>query len=84
LPAGLTLQRLSFADGQRLSLNGTVAQDQISQITDHFYDAVRKAEVDGQPMFDASGDEAPTFRTMVNTVSWQFSLMLKHKQEAAK
>ncbi|MGA9776668.1 MAG: hypothetical protein ACLPRE_14590 [Limisphaerales bacterium] len=84
LPAGLTLQRLSFADGQHLSLNGTVPQDQVSQITDHFYDAVRKAEVDGQPMFDTSAGEPPTFRTMVGTVSWQFSLMLKHKQEEAK
>ena len=84
LPAGLTLQRLSFADGQQLSLNGTVAQDQISQITDHFYDAVRKAEVNGQPMFDASSGEAPTFRQMANTVNWQFSLLLKHTQEEAK
>ncbi len=84
LPAGLTLQRLSFADGQQLSLNGTVPAEQITQITDHFYDAVRKAEVDGQPMFDASAGEPPTFRQMANTVSWQFSLMLKHKPEEAK
>lgn len=84
LPAGLTLQRLSFADGQQLSLTGTVPQDQVSQITDHFYDAVRKAEVDGQPMFDTSAGEPPTFRTMVGMVSWQFSLMLKHTQEEAK
>jgi len=84
LPEGLTLQRLSFADGQQLSLNGTVAPDQISQITDHFYDAVRRAEVGGQPMFDVSGGEAPTFRQMANMVSWQFSLTLKHQEEEAK
>jgi hypothetical protein len=81
LPAGISLQRLSFADGQQLSLNGTVASDQITQITDGFYDAVRKATLDGQPMFDASGSEIPTYRQQANTVNWQFSLMLRHKQE---
>ena len=84
LPAGLTLQRLSFAGGQQLSLNGTVPQDEVTQITDHFYDAVRKAEQDGQPVFDASGSEVPTFHQQaVNTVSWEFSLKLRHSQEEA-
>jgi hypothetical protein len=81
LPSGISLQRLSFADGQQLSLNGTVPSDQIAQITDGFYDAVRKAKLNGQPMFDASGSEIPTYRQQANTVSWQFSLMLRHKQE---
>ena len=81
LPSGISLQRLSFADGQQLSLNGTVPSDQIAQITDGFYDAVRKAKLNGQPMFDASGSEIPTYRQLANTVSWQFSLMLRHKQE---
>jgi hypothetical protein len=81
LPAGISLQRLSFADGQQLSLNGTVPADQITQITDHFYEAVRKATLDGKPMFDATGSEVPTFRRVVNTVSWQFSLVLQRKPE---
>jgi hypothetical protein len=81
LPAGLTLQRLSFSGGQQLSLNGTVAQDQVSQITDHFYDAVRKAEQGGQPMFEEG--EAPVFHSAGNGVNWQFSLKLKHAQEQA-
>lgn len=82
LPAGLTLQRLSFANGQQLSLNGTVSQDELTQITDHFYDAVRKAEVDGQPMFNTIDSEAPTFHSMGNSsVNWQFSLKLKHSGE---
>jgi hypothetical protein len=83
LPAGLTLQRMSFAGGQQLSLNGTVSQDQVSQITDHFYDAVRKSERDGQPMFEDG--EAPVFHaTGNNAVSWQFSLKLKHPPEEAR
>ena len=32
LPAGLTLQRSSFADGQKLTLNGICSPDQISEI----------------------------------------------------
>ncbi|HTQ52321.1 MAG TPA: hypothetical protein VMJ12_16560, partial [Candidatus Acidoferrales bacterium] len=80
LPAGLTLQRLSFAGGQQLSLNGTVPQDEVTQITDHFYDAVRKAERDGQPMFEDG--EVPTFHQQaVNAVSWEFSLKLRQSQE---
>jgi hypothetical protein len=84
LPAGLTLQRMSFTGGQQLSLNGTVSQEELTKITDRFYDAVRKAEVGGQPMFDALGSEAPTFHSQGNSVNWQFSLKLKHSQEAAR
>ncbi len=81
LPAGISLQRMSFADGQQLSLNGTVPSDQIARITDGFYDAVRKAKLDGKPMFDTAGGEDLTYRQMANAVNWQFSLMLRHKQE---
>lgn len=82
LPAGISLQRLSFANGQTLSLNGTVAPDQIAQITDHFYDAVRKAKLNGQPMFDTSGGENLTYQQRgANQVDWRFSLVLKPRQE---
>ncbi len=80
LPAGLSLQRLSFADGATLSLNGTVSPDQISKITDHFYDAVRKAKLNDQPMFETSGGEDLTYRQQRDAVSWQFSLLLRQKQ----
>jgi hypothetical protein len=84
LPAGISLQRLSFADGQKLSLNGTVPSDQIVQITDHFYDAVRKAKLDGQPMFDVSGGDDLTYRQSgSDSMSWYFSLALAHKEDAA-
>ena len=43
-----------------------------------------RRNVDGQPMFDASGSEVPTFHQQaVNTVSWEFSLKLRHSQEEA-
>ncbi len=83
LPAGLTLERLSFANGQQLSLNGTVAQNDLTQITDHFYDAVRKAQQNGQPMFESG--EVPMFHSMANnSVSWQFTLKLKHPPEETR
>ena len=81
LPAGISLERLSFADGQTLSLNGKVAPDQIAQITDHFYDAVRKANLNGQPMFDSSSADNLSYNQQGNMVNWRFSLALKRQPE---
>jgi hypothetical protein len=80
LPDGITLQRFSFGDGRRLSLNGTVASDQITQITD-FYDALRKAQLNGQPVFSSEGGEQLTYHQNVNQASWNFSLELRHTEE---
>jgi hypothetical protein len=81
LPEGISLQRFSFANGQTLALNGTVTPDQIGLLTDHFYDPLRKAQLNGQPMFDLSGGEQLTYRQSGNVVSWNFSLLLKHTEE---
>ena len=59
LPEGISLARFSFDDGQKVSLSGTVTPDQISEITDNFYDPIRKAQVNGRPMFD--GGEQLTY-----------------------
>jgi hypothetical protein len=82
LPEGLTLQRASFADGQKLTLNGVCAQEQIGQISDQgrFYDAVRKAKLDGQDMFEAAAIEPLIWNQSGNQVSWHFSLQLKHSE----
>jgi len=83
LPTGITLQRFSFGDGRRLSLNGTVSSDDITHITD-FYDALRKAQLNGQPMFNAEGGEQVTYhQTGGNQASWNFSLDLHHTEEEA-
>jgi hypothetical protein len=83
LPPGITLQRFSFGDGHQLSLNGTVASDQITQITD-FFDALRKAELNGQPMFNVEGgDQQPTYRQSGTQASWNFSLELRHTEADA-
>ena len=83
LPAGVSLQRFSFGDGQKLSLNGVVTSDQITAITD-FYDALRKAQLNGRPMFNPEGGNQLTYRQNGNQVTWNFSLDLLHAEENAK
>ncbi len=82
LPAGISLQRFSFGDGHQLSLNGTVASDQITLITD-FYDALRKAQMNGQPMFNAEGGDQVTYHQSGSQASWNFSLELRHTEADA-
>jgi hypothetical protein len=83
LPPGITLQRFSFGDGRRLSLNGTVASDQITLITD-FFDALRKAQLNGQPMFNIEGgDQQPNYHQSGSQASWNFSLELRHTEAEA-
>jgi hypothetical protein len=83
LPAGISLARFSFGDGHKLSLNGTVASDQITAITD-FYDGLRKAQSNGQPMFDPTGGDQLTYRQSGNQVTWNFSLELRRTEEDAQ
>jgi hypothetical protein len=80
LPAGLSVQRFSFGDGQRLSVAGVATPDQITLITD-FYDALRKAQLNGQPMFATEGGEQLGYHQNGNQVSWSFSLDLRHGEE---
>src|SRR5208283_6158953 len=84
LPDGLTLQRSSFADGQKLTLNGVCTPDQIGQISDQgrFYDSVRKAKQDGQDVFEATAPEPLIWNESGNAVNWHFTLQLKHAEAA--
>jgi hypothetical protein len=80
LPPGISLERFSFADGQKISLNGTTTPDQITPVTD-FSDALRKAKLNGQRMFDPLGGDPFQWRLNGNTVTWSFSLLLAHTEE---
>jgi hypothetical protein len=82
MPAGLSLQRSSFSDGQKLTLNGVCSPDQIGQISDpgKFYDAVRKAKLDGQDVFEPSAVEPLIWNQSGNLVNWHFTLQLKHAE----
>ena len=87
LPQGLSLQRSSFADGQRLTLSGICAQDQINEILGQgkFYDAVRKTKLDGQDMFEPVPIEPLVYNNQGgNNVSWHFTLQLKNVEKRAR
>ena len=80
LPDGISLQRFSFSDGQKLSLGGTTAPDQINTLLD-FNSTMQKATLNGQPVFDAQGSEPANPRQNNNIVSWNFSLQLRQREE---
>jgi len=82
LPEGATLQRLDFADGRRLSLNGTVPADQVMAVIE-FSGALRKAQVRGQPLFDPIKGEPFTQRANPGaaSVTWSFGLELHRPEE---
>jgi hypothetical protein len=84
LPEGISLQRFSFAGGSKLSLNGTCEPGQIGLITEKggFYDSVRKAKLNGQPMFspDPNNGEQLIYRQYGNKVTWNFGLELQRTE----
>ena len=80
MPDGLSLQRSSFSDGQKLTLNGACSPDKISEISDpgKFYDSVRKAKLDGQDVFEPTVAEPLVWNQSGNMVNWHFALQLRH------
>jgi hypothetical protein len=83
LPEGLSLLRYSFSEGKKLTLSGLCTQDQIGQISDQgrFYDAIRKAKVDNQDMFEPVAVEPLTWNQSGSSVNWRFTLQLKHSEK---
>jgi len=74
LPVSITLQRFSFADGQKLTLNGTTTPEQISSLYD-FDKGMHKTRFKDQEVF-ATGDP-PLWRQANNVVTWNYSLQLQ-------
>jgi len=81
VPAGISLQRLSFSDGQKLSLGGVTTPDQINSLFD-FNNGLQKAELNGQPVFKTEGGEPLVYRQNGNAVTWNFSLALQRGEGA--
>ena len=79
LPQELMLQGLDFAEGRRLTLNGTAPADNVNQVID-FYEAVRKAKLGNQPMFVRFTEL--NYRKDPNsaTVSWNFACELNRAE----
>ena len=82
LPAGIVLQRFSFADGQTLSLSGTASPDQVNTLL-NFNTTMQRATLDGQPMFDPKVGETVHPHNIGGGVAWNFSLQLLHTEEPA-
>lgn len=82
LPEGLTLQRSSFAEGNKLSLSGVCSPSQLGEIMDQgrFYDSVRFAKLEGQDMFEPTPLEQFYYNESGGTVNWRFALQLKHTE----
>ncbi len=80
-PESVTLETFGFSDGRKLVLNGTAPQEKNSDVLKMFAD-MRKATVNGQPMFDFTRGKEPELRlgpggTIVN---WNFTLELKRTE----
>jgi hypothetical protein len=79
LPETVTLDGFGFSDGRKLALNGTVPGDQVNDAI-KFYGDVRKATLNGQPMFDTGsgkGQELSTRTGPGGVVNWNFVVELK-------
>ncbi len=81
LPQDITLQRFSFADGQKLSLSGTAAPEQVNLLFD-FNTAMQKATLNGRSMFDSHNGETVSPKKSGNSEIWSFSLQLQHWENA--
>lgn len=79
LPESLPLQRFSFSSGRRLSLSGTVAQDQVNTLFD-FNTALRKKKVGGQFVFDQNKGDNVNPRFSGNQGTWNLTLELVHAE----
>ena len=75
LPATLTLQRFSLADGRHLTLSGTTSQDQVDTLF-NFYSTLQKLQRNGQFIFDQQKGTPPSPRLTGNSETWNFSLDL--------
>jgi len=81
LPEALTLEGFTFADGKKLSLNGSAPSGSDKAILD-FHDELRKVrDDDGQPLFDEKRAETPNYRAGPGgALTWNFTLELKRTE----
>lgn len=80
LPNEITLESFTFSDGRKLLLNGSAATGQDKSVLD-FYEAMRNAVSNGQPLFDKTkGDPLSYGSGPGGTVRWNFALELKRSE----
>jgi hypothetical protein len=83
LPEGITLQRFSFSDGQKLTLSGTASQDQVSTLFD-FNTALKKKKAGDQYIFNPNKGENVNPRSSGGGMTWSLSLELAHSEAEAR
>jgi hypothetical protein len=77
LPTGVMLEQYNFNDGKRLSLNGTAPSDAAKELSE-FDTKIRKAEINGERLFDAlQGDRLTYHPGPAGTLLWNCTLELK-------
>jgi hypothetical protein len=79
-PEGITLQRLSFSDGQKLTLAGTATPDQITSLID-LNKNLHANGPDNKPMFLPDTGDALKYQQNNNSVTWNISLLLAHAED---
>lgn len=80
MPEEATLEGLNFADGNKLTLNGSAPEAAAQGLID-FSAAMRKARVNDKPMFDPNlGEQLSTRTVRGDTMTWNFSLVLKRSE----
>jgi hypothetical protein len=83
LPSTVTLQRFSFANGEKLSLSGSAPEDQVNTLFD-FNDTLKKKTLNNQPVFDPTKIETVSPKHIQNGYSWSLSLGLLHPDQEGK
>jgi hypothetical protein len=81
LPQGATLNGLDFRDGKKLTLTGSAGAEQAGEITE-FNSTIRKAEVNGQPLFSKVDSLTYNQNPANNTVTWSFSCEVSHAEDS--
>ena len=81
LPESAQLDSFGFSDGRKIAIAGTAPADAVNSVIE-FYGAMRKATLNGQPMFDANKGQELSTRTGPGgaTVVWNFALELKQTE----
>ena len=80
LPEALTLDSFTFSDGRKFALSGTAPGDAVAELN-KFYGEIRKAAMNGEPMFDyTKGQQLSSHAGIGGVVVWSFSLELKRSE----
>ena len=79
LPDGVTLDGYNFNDGRKLTLSGSAPADQTKRLLD-FDSDIRKAAVNGEPLFDPNEGEHVTWDVRGTVANWHCVLELKRTE----